>query len=156
MPPPDDVGEPELVGDGPVGRGLRILPLGSGVFCCDACRVTEDPALRVDVFEPMETSRLTGERFLDGEAAAKARAAGVATMESAGRTEWPEEGMRATRRLPSSDIFFQRSVTIFRGREDTDGASVSPNLRFLDNLRPEDFTLELGRAWSVDRVAVAG
>lgn len=85
MPP--DVGDPEPVGDGPVGRGLRILPLGSGVFCCDACMVDEEPALRVDVVEPMEPSKVAGERFLGGDAAApKARAAGVATIESAGRT----------------------------------------------------------------------
>jgi hypothetical protein len=103
MPP--DVGDPEPVGDGPVGRGLRILPLGRGVFC-DGCMVDEEPALRVDVDEPMETSTLAGEPFLSGDAvAAKARAAGVATIESAGRTARLEEAMRAMCRLCSSVNF---------------------------------------------------
>lgn len=103
---PLDVGDPELVGDGPVGSGLRILPLplGSGVFCCCACcAVDNDPALSVDVDEVMETSTLDGGvPFLGGgAAAAKDRATGVATMESAGRTALVEESMRDTRCLPS-------------------------------------------------------
>lgn len=86
---PLDVGDPELVGDGPEGRGLRILLLGSGVFCCcdDGCTFDDEAPLREDADEAAETSALAGdEAFLEGDAAAAmAREAGVATMESAGR-----------------------------------------------------------------------
>lgn len=95
-PDPDGTGDREFEGAGfgrvagvcfaavggdvalePEGRGLRVLPLGSGVFW-DAWRVwVDEPALRVDV---NETSAFGGR----GEVACtRARAAGVATIESA-------------------------------------------------------------------------
>lgn len=100
MPP--DVGDPEPLGDGPPGRGLRIFPLGRGVLCCcdDACAVDEEPALMVDVVDT--STLLEDELFLGGVAAlAIAREVGVATMESAGRAARPDEGMRAMRCLRS-------------------------------------------------------
>lgn len=129
----------------PEGSGLRGLPFGSEVFW-DAWRVWDDElALRVDV---NEASALGGR----GEVACtRARAAGVATIESTAAlsADRVEEVKLASMRRCSSVRFekWYLMVTILLEAEGpAAGASVSANLRFL--LILADLTLFIGRAGS--------
>lgn len=129
---------------GPEGSGLRTLPEGNGVLCCEAERVCDDePALRV---EAKDASTLAaGGR---GEVACtRARAAGVATIESAASAA---RGKLSSMRRCCSVSLAGRYVrwTILRGGLDgpASGASVSASLRFLVIFAA--LTLTIGRAGS--------
>lgn len=140
-----DAGSDEALG--PEGSGLRTLPpVGNGLFC-EAESVCEDePALRVDA---KEASALGGR----GEVACtRARATGVATIESA--AAWTHGGgaggKLANRRRCFSVSFLKRyfNLSILRGGAAglVSGASVSASLRFLFTLAA--LTLTDGRAGS--------
>lgn len=129
---------------GPEGSGLRTLPVGSGVLCCEAERVCDDePALRVEANDASVLA-VAGR----GEVACtRERAAGVATIESAASAA---VGKLASMRRCCSVSFPTRYLrcTILRGGPErpASGASVSASLRFLLTLAL--LTLTNGRAGS--------
>lgn len=136
---------------GPEGSGLRTLPVGRGVLFRGTDKVcVEEPALRV---EANDASALAGGGR--GEVACtRARAAGVATMES---TASVAGGKLASMRRCCSEslakLYLRRMILRGSPKGPASGASMSASLRFLLTLAVLTLTNGRGGSGVGDRAA---